>query len=142
MKRQKKVVIVIAVTLLATVAVGLFVLHRTGVPQNYTLHVTGPAAKPVIGELTVDGRRQKVSASLPISFDLRASNIQFAFAPADATTDEPFAVHVNINGDEWGHCINMEGVKGSHERTGIGGWGINGGGIGGLSAIEVAQLRQ
>jgi hypothetical protein len=140
MHRRKQIVVVASILLIA--AVGLFALHRTGVPQNYTLHVTGAVTKPVIGELTVDGRRQKVAASLPISIDIRASHIAFAFAPEDAKPDESFAVYVKVNGNDWGHCINMKGVKGSHERTGVAGWGINGGGIGGLSTAEVAQLKQ
>jgi len=140
--RRRKRLIVVASTVLAVLAVGLLLLHRTGVLQTYTLDVAGEPGRAVAGTVTADGVPHTFRGVLPLKVEYRASRLEFAFAPADGRPDDSFAVHVRVNGEEWGHCNNPSGVKGGHERTGVPGWGIRGGGIGGLNAAEVAALTR
>lgn len=141
MRRRKRLILAGSVVLVV-LAAGLFVLHRTGVPQTYTLDVAGEPGRAVVGTVTADGVPLTFQGSLPLKVEYRASRLEFAFAPADGRPDDAFAVHVRVNGEEWGHCNNPSGVKGGHERTGVPGWGIRGGGIGGLNPAEVAALTR
>ncbi len=142
MRRRKRLIIAASAVLLVLLAVGLFALHRTGVPQNYALDVAGEPGRAVVGTVTADGVSHKFQGVLPLKVEYRASRLEFAFAPADGRPDHSFAVHVRINGEESGRCNDPDGVKGRHERTGVPGWGIRGGGIGGLNAAEVAALTR
>ena len=122
------------------------------------LKVAGEPGQQVIGFITADGVTQKVLGTLPLKVDYRASRTEFAFVlaeprphevslhPSDRGTDSrggnPFSVHVAVDGQEWGYCTAPEGIKGSLERTGIAGWGVNAGGIGGMNTMEVAAVAR
>ena len=140
--RRHKFAILVTSALLVLLAIGLFALRRSGVPQDYTLNVVGETGRKVAGTITADGVTHSFRGALPIEVEYRASRLEFAFAPADGKPDDSFGIYVLVNGNAWGRCISPDGVKGSLERTGIPGWGSRGGGIGGLNKGEIAALTR
>jgi hypothetical protein len=140
--RKRNRIIITGLVVLAVLGVGLYALRNNGRPQNITLKVAGEPGQQVIGFITADGVTQKVLGTLPLKVDYRASRTEFAFVPAQPQGGNPSSVHVAVDGQEWGYCTDPEGIKGSLERTGIAGWGVNAGGIGGMNTMEVAAVAR
>jgi hypothetical protein len=107
----------IAVVALILLIAGSFViLEWFGPSPRVSLEINGEAGLRVIGEAIVDGRRQRLDATLPAKFTLDGKRVLFRLVSAEDRKDSPLQGRVLCNGAEQMSATAAPGISGELYR--------------------------
>jgi hypothetical protein len=108
---------VAVVALILLIAGSIVILEWFGPSPRVSLEVNGEAGLRVIGEAVVDGRRQRLDATLPAKFTLDGKRVLFRLLSAEDRKDSPLQGRVLVNGVEQMSATATPGISGELSRS-------------------------
>jgi hypothetical protein len=131
----KPATIALIVTSVLTIVLGIAVaVAFLSQPKTITVTITAPAGGVVLCDLVVDGRPQSRRDTAPVTYSLRANNLEFAVIPETADAGQ-VSVEFSARG---GHgSVSGEGVRGTASVGALGG-GVS---LGPMSSRHVDTMR-
>jgi hypothetical protein len=117
---QNRLIFVAAGVVVVLIIGTVLILEWFGPKPTMTLELRGPAGSQVVGSVTLGGKEQAVTATLPAKLSFETDELSFALAPS--LGDHPIDAQVTIGG-EFIVSVKSHGVRGSVYRpTLLGRW--------------------